>query len=82
MPTNSGGEACKLYEDARRMLDEIVRGGVFTAHGVCAFYGAAAARTPSTAKDCDVVLSDGDGVEVGVLRCLRQQVNVGVARER
>lgn len=63
-----GAEAKKLFDDANRMLDEIVRDGSLQANGVVAFY-------PAVNKMDDVVLFDqpSDEKPKAVFHFLRQQ---------
>ncbi len=68
---NRYGPAAKaLYDDARRMLDEIVEKKLLTAHGVAGFW-------PATARGDDIVLfkDDSRGSELAVLHTLRQQMS-------
>ncbi len=68
---NRYGPAAKaLYDDARRMLDEIVEKKLLTAHGVAGFW-------PATARGDDIVLfkDDSRGSEIAVLHTLRQQMS-------
>ncbi len=60
-----GVEAKKLFEDANRMLDDIIRKKNLQASGVVAFY-------QSVSVGDDVRLTDG-GEEVGTFHFLRQQ---------
>jgi 5-methyltetrahydrofolate--homocysteine methyltransferase len=63
-----GARARELYDDARRLLDEIVAGGQLTAKAAYGFF-------PANAAGDDVeIYADGDRREVTtVLRMLRQQ---------
>ena len=64
-----GVEAKKLFDDAQRMLDGIVRHGLLQANGVVAFYPAAA-----TDDDSVVLYTDeGRKKELGRFHYLRQQ---------
>ncbi len=60
-----GVEASKLYNDANRMLDDIIKNNSLQANGVIAFYEA-------TCEGDDVHLSE-DGSDVGTFHFLRQQ---------
>jgi 5-methyltetrahydrofolate--homocysteine methyltransferase len=64
--TEVGSEARKLYDDARRLLDEIVSKKLFRPRGVMGFW-----RAASTGED--IQLFDGSGSTLDVLHCLRQQ---------
>ncbi|MEI6070777.1 MAG: methionine synthase [Verrucomicrobiae bacterium] len=61
-----GPEARKLYDDARRLLDEIVAGQLFRPRAVMGFW-----RAASTGEDIRVF--DGPGAPLDVLHGLRQQ---------
>ena len=61
-----GTEARKLYDDARRLLDEIVSKQLFRPRGVMGFW-----RATSTGED--IQLFDQSGNPLDVLHCLRQQ---------
>ncbi len=61
-----GTEARKLYDDARRLLDEIVAGQLFRPRGVMGFW-----RAASTGEDIRVFSESGDLLET--LHALRQQ---------
>jgi len=61
-----GPEAKKLYDDARRLLDEIVAGQMFHPRGVMGFW-----RACSTGED--IRLFSESGAPLETLRCLRQQ---------
>jgi 5-methyltetrahydrofolate--homocysteine methyltransferase len=63
-----GEEARKLYDDARRMLDEIVEKRLLTARGVYGFF-------PANACGDDIILYTDDTrkQEVGRIHTLRQQ---------
>lgn len=60
-----GSEAKKLFDDANRMLDEIVRGKSLQANGVVAFYPAV-----NTGDDIDLM---SDGKSFATFHFLRQQ---------
>ncbi|MEI6033165.1 MAG: methionine synthase [Verrucomicrobiae bacterium] len=61
-----GPEARKLYDDARRLLDEIVARQLFRPRGVMGFW-----RALSTGED--IQLFQESGARLDVLHCLRQQ---------
>ena len=63
-----GEEAKRLYDDARRMLDEIIAEKSLTARGVYGFF-------PANASGDDIVLFTDDSrqAEVGRIHTLRQQ---------
>ncbi len=61
-----GPEARKLYDDARRLLDEIVARQLFRPRGVMGFW-----RAASTGEDIRLFSEDGSPLET--LHCLRQQ---------
>ncbi|WP_417686242.1 methionine synthase [Roseibium sp.] len=68
---NRYGPAAKaLFDDARRMLDEIVEKKLLTAHGVAGFW-------PANARGDDIVLFEDDGrsTERAMLHTLRQQMS-------
>ncbi|WP_417669982.1 methionine synthase [Roseibium sp.] len=68
---NRYGPAAKaLYDDARRMLDEIVEKKLLTAHGVAGFW-------PANARGDDIVLFEDDSrtSERALLHTLRQQMS-------
>jgi 5-methyltetrahydrofolate--homocysteine methyltransferase len=62
-----GTEARNLYDDARRLLDEIVAKKLFRPRGVMGFW-----RAASTGED--IQLFNGSGEPLDVLHCLRQQL--------
>ncbi|ADZ69735.1 methionine synthase [Polymorphum gilvum] len=64
-----GPAARALYDDARRMLDEIVEGKLLTARGVAGFW-------PAASRGDDIVLyaDEGREAERAVLHTLRQQM--------
>jgi len=61
-----GVEARKLYDDGRRLLDEIVSKQLFRPRGVMGFW-----QAESTGED--IRLLDEAGAELAVIHCLRQQ---------
>ena len=61
-----GPEARKLYDDARRLLDEIVAKNLFRPRGVMGFW-----RAASTGEDIRLFAESGEPLDV--LHCLRQQ---------
>jgi len=61
-----GPEARKLYDDARRLLDEIVTKQLFRPRGVMGFW-----RAASAGEDIRLISEDGSPLET--LHCLRQQ---------
>jgi 5-methyltetrahydrofolate--homocysteine methyltransferase len=61
-----GTEARKLYDDARRLLDEIVSKSLFHPRGIMGFWRAAS-------NGEDIQLFDGSGSPIDVLHALRQQ---------
>jgi 5-methyltetrahydrofolate--homocysteine methyltransferase len=61
-----GVEATKLFDDARRLLDEIVAKSLFRPRGVMGFW-----RAANTGEDIRLLAADGH--EAGILHCLRQQ---------
>ncbi len=64
-----GDEPRKLYDDARAMIDRLVRDGEVRAHGVCGFFPA-----NSTDDDCIEIYADDSRTTVAaVLPTLRQQ---------
>ncbi len=63
-----GTEATKLYDDARTLLDRIVREGLFRANGVYAFFPA-----NSDGDDIIVWTDESRSVEKARLHMLRQQ---------
>jgi 5-methyltetrahydrofolate--homocysteine methyltransferase len=63
-----GVRAKELYEDARRLLDEIVRDGLLTARGV---YGFCAAST--VGDDIELYEPDGCATVLTTIHTLRQQ---------
>ncbi|MCD9017836.1 methionine synthase [Fulvivirgaceae bacterium QH1ED-6-2] len=63
-----GVEARKLYVDANKMLDEIIRDKSLQANGVLAFYPAV-----NTGDDVDLFQKQGDTSPVATFHFLRQQ---------
>ncbi|MDX2079272.1 MAG: methionine synthase [Terrimicrobiaceae bacterium] len=61
-----GPEARKLYDDARRLLDEIVAKDLFHPRGLLGFW-----RAEGTGED--IRLLDASGATLETLHCLRQQ---------
>lgn len=69
--TFTGEEAKKVYGDAQTFLKKIVSEGLLQANGVVGLF-------PASAEGDDIVVYDEDGTdEIGVLRGLRQQAEVG-----
>ena len=64
---NIGPEARKLYDDARRLLEEIVSKNLFRPRGVLGFW-----RAASTGEDIQLFGESGQPIEV--LHALRQQL--------
>ncbi len=64
-----GTEARTLYDDARRLLDEIVQKKLFRARGVLGFWPA-----NSTGEDIELYSDAQRSAVVGHFRCLRQQL--------
>jgi 5-methyltetrahydrofolate--homocysteine methyltransferase len=62
---NVGAEATRLYDDAQRMVMQIVREKWFTADGVIGFW-------PAHSNNADTILLDVDGEKVS-LEMIRQQ---------
>ena len=62
-----GQEAKKVYDDAQRMLKEIIASGSLTAHGVVGFY-------PACSIGDDIEVYSEKGETLAVLHGLRQQV--------
>ncbi len=65
---NVGEAAKKLYDEAKEMLQNIIRLGTLRACGVIGFYPAA-----STGEDIELYSTEDHADVVGCLRCLRQQ---------
>jgi len=65
---HTGREATALYNDANKMLDQVIAGKWLTAKGVIGFWEAIKSA-PDT-----IVLKDVDGIELTHLEMLRQQV--------
>ncbi|HEU4684115.1 MAG TPA: methionine synthase [Nitrospira sp.] len=63
-----GPKAKELYDDARRLLEEIVRDKLLTANAVYGFFPAA-----STGDDIDLYSDESRRNVLTTLRCLRQQ---------
>ncbi len=64
-----GSEAKTLYDDARRLLDEIVSKKLFRARGVLGFWPA-----NSTGEDIELYSDAQRSAVIGHFRCLRQQI--------
>jgi 5-methyltetrahydrofolate--homocysteine methyltransferase len=64
-----GAEAKSLYDDARRLLDEIVSKKLFRARGVLGFWPA-----NSTGEDIELYSDPQRSEVIGHFRCLRQQL--------
>jgi len=64
-----GTEAKTLYDDARRLLDEIVSKKLFRARGVLGFWPA-----NSTGEDIELYSDAQRSAVIGHFRCLRQQL--------
>ncbi|MBE7499333.1 MAG: methionine synthase [Verrucomicrobiales bacterium] len=67
-----GEQARKLYDDARELLDEIVRQQLLTARGVYGFFPANA-----TGDDVEVYANEGRAEVVARFHFLRQQIEKG-----
>jgi 5-methyltetrahydrofolate--homocysteine methyltransferase len=65
---NSGAEATKLFQDANKMLDQLIAERWLTAKGVIGFW-----ETTKIGPD-SVLLSDAEGKKVHQLEFLRQQI--------
>jgi 5-methyltetrahydrofolate--homocysteine methyltransferase len=63
-----GSEAKKLFQDANRMLDEIIRDGSLQANGVVAFYPAV-----NKGDDVDLFNNESDNTAFATFHFLRQQ---------
>ena len=63
----AGEEARKLFDDAQRMLSDVVNGGLLHCAGVVGFW-----RANSVGDDIEVY--DDDGCVIATLYGLRQQV--------
>jgi 5-methyltetrahydrofolate--homocysteine methyltransferase len=72
-----GAEARKLIDDARALLDRMVREKWLTANGVIGFWPANA-----VGDDIEVYAEDGRNAPVAVLHTLRQQIARDASRNR
>jgi len=64
-----GPAARSLFDDARRLLDRIVRERLFTARGVFGLY-----RAASVGDDIELYAPGGRGERIGIIHTLRQQM--------
>ncbi|KAJ6215843.1 hypothetical protein RDWZM_010343 [Blomia tropicalis] len=64
-----GEEARRVFNDAQKLLDELVESGTLKANGIVGFYRA------NSVNDEDIIIYDEEGIEIGRLYGLRQQVH-------